>query len=105
MKRLFHFIISIMQTFKLVLIHTTLTIHGFLPGEQTPLRMRVKQLKAGVVWDQVLPSDQADGVLGRAGDGGNGDREEKKAEKSPWGNLPHCGKKPESPLLLISTGN
>lgn len=39
--------------------------------------MRVKQLEALVVWDQALPSDQTKGVLWRAGDGGNRDREEK----------------------------
>lgn len=47
------------------------------PKRAPSLRMRVKQLEALVVWDQVLPLDQTEGALWRAGDGGNRDREEK----------------------------
>lgn len=53
--------------------------------------MGVKQLEALVVWDQVLPLDQTEGVLWRAGNGVT-ETGEKKGEKSPRGNLPHCGK-------------
>jgi len=53
--------------------------------------MKVKQLEASVVWDQVLPPDQSKEALWRAGDGVTV-TEKKKGEKSPRGNLPHCGK-------------
>lgn len=33
------------------------------------------------------------GVLWWADDGDNRETGRKKGEKSPWGNLPHCGKK------------
>lgn len=45
------------------------------------------------------------GVLWRAGDGGKRDRK-KKGEKSPRGNLPHCGKKPHNTTPLLNpSGN
>lgn len=39
-------------------------------------------------------------VLWRAGDGGKRDMK-KKGEKSPWGNLAHCGKKSGKIINLI----
>lgn len=61
--------------------------------------MGEKQLEALVVWDQVLPSDQTGGLLWRAGDGVK-ETGMKKGEKSPRGNLPHCGEKPGNTINL-----
>lgn len=62
------------------------------PGSRAPFRP-----DRGLLWRA------SDGRVG--GWGGNKDRM-KKGEKSPRGNLPHCGKKPNNTMLLLnSTGD
>lgn len=65
------------------------------PKRAASLRMRVKQLEACVVRDQVLPSDHAGGYCGGQVMGLS-ETGEKKGEKSPRGSLPHCGKKQDN---------